>query len=349
MNSARNSLKLSGRFEEICYLTIPGFVIDDDNRQVIGDLKKYIDRDESCPYDINKSICLMGNPGSGKTELLRAMQTTYRESGHPLAFGFDIVWKIAEEFSETGWNRLKKIMKGNWFLDELFRREKEKTGFMHYKVDMADCLIHRRQKLFNDYGFLTHWTTNKTEDEIREMEDLDDSTYSRLMHMSNMVVLIGPDRRKTAQLKSVIREKETEKIPTEEEKEKIQEDFIMDRIILPWRNFLKTGQMIFPVGDFSIYDTLDKLAIKIVDEERKTEISIKARQTVKARHWQEQDFRAKYTKDKNDPEIVEKIRMECKRISVREFFTECKDNGVDLEKLIIQHQKKSKKQKAHGK
>jgi energy-coupling factor transporter ATP-binding protein EcfA2 len=335
MNEPLKNSKMSIRFEEICRERIPGFLIDEYNYEVIDNLKKYIDRDPSGAFNINKGIGFTGNPGSGKTELLRSMQKVYYEFNHPLTFGFAIVWQIAEDFSQTGFDVLNKFNKGHWLLDELGRREKEMTGWMHTKVDMADVLIQRRYKLFKDFQLLMHFTSNLSKKQLEKA--LDWATFSRLNEMTNFVGLVGPDRRKNSQLKSVYTEKTKAEVSTNE-KNKIKKKFIIDRIILPWKEYIETNNLNLPIAEFYIYDILDELKIIQISDNRKKEIAIQAKSIVKEKNWRDPAFRLLW--ELNDPVITKKIVIESKRIALREFFAECKEKGEKLDELIMKKIKK---------
>ena len=332
MNSTGNNLKLSTKFEEACKLTIRNFVIDEDNCELIEDLKKYIDREEG-NLDPDRGLLIMGNAGSGKTELLKSLQLLYRVTDHPLQFKFKNIPELVQEYSLDGYSSMIRYKKGNWLLDELAMLDqngKRHKEFAKYSIDVGDALIHQCYLKFQTGGMF-HFTTNCNDEELQSVYH--SSTYSRLRGMCNFVALVGPDRRPNSAVRTAIVKSDTKEV-TEEEKKKSEEDFISEFIIKPFQKFVETDELILQEPIITIYEKLEEKKILLLTTDRKNEIYEKAKLRVKAKNWNDQNFRTRWNPDNPDDETKSKIQIESKRIATYQFFTECKEAGINIEDLI---------------
>lgn len=188
-------------FWQVVNRVVPGFVADNYNKPVLQLLYLYATRSEEFEqqgYSLDKGLLLYGNVGSGKTDLLRSLQRALWLMQSPIAFAYVNLKQVGEEFGTGGYAALHRYARRHWMFDELGQLEKETVGNYANKVNVADSIILTRYEQFR-YGYLTHFTTNLSKEEMAEYYD--NRVWSRLQEMCNMIRVIGPDRRPTAQPK----------------------------------------------------------------------------------------------------------------------------------------------------
>lgn len=176
-------------------------MVDEENKAVVIELIKYFAGLPCETLNNKQGVILCGNVGSGKTMLFNIffdlMQPYYKASAR----------EIAKEYAEEGIVILKKYVKKfkqtsiglqpvDFFFDDLGAEDNRK----HYGNE-ANCMaeiICDRYDLYTQYGTLTHFTTNLTEDEIEDKYG--ERVISRLKQMCVFLKLGGTadstDRRK---------------------------------------------------------------------------------------------------------------------------------------------------------
>lgn len=193
-----NALFESGTFSK-------RFLIDNDNREIIFLLCCYFTNDkrfEDAGYDLNKGICLAGNPGRGKSWLMKIFGKNTRQSFYirgckEVSLRYQKEGALVlEEFS----NPIKAAYndKDVFFQKEIgicfsdLGTEAVKKNFGNEVNVMEDILFERdRNNLRKD---LTHMETNLNGDEIEAFYGI--RIRSRIREMFNWIEVPGNDRRK---------------------------------------------------------------------------------------------------------------------------------------------------------
>jgi hypothetical protein len=188
---------------------VPGFALDESNREIFHKLCLYFAGDERCEteYDMSlrKGVMLVGPVGCGKTTLLRAFTSnsfnsfcevscrrvtddySMPKTGGAEAIAYYSNWKSA--FPENFYG----IDKIGFLFDDLGTERVKK----HYgnEINVMEEIIQNRYDNLNLRG-KTHLTTNLSADDI---EDLYGSRVrSRLREMCNYIAFDSeaPDRRR---------------------------------------------------------------------------------------------------------------------------------------------------------
>lgn len=193
-------------FKEFIPEFYPEYTIDEFNSSVIDSLVLWTARDavfndKEKGRHVDKGILLMGQVGTGKTDLFRLLKiylNQYMKS--PYSFSYGVVWKFTAEFNKSGYESLDDQEKGNRYYDELCLTN-TRTGFpekeqaMHYgsKLLIGEELIMLRYNSFKSCAYQTHFSTNATGAELKNCYG--ERAYSRLTEMCNFLPLIGNDRR----------------------------------------------------------------------------------------------------------------------------------------------------------
>jgi len=177
-----------------------------DNKLTVGatqanvwtELIKYIHGDEDCGYDLNKSVCLIGKTGAGKSMTMEIINkyieidnVMYARDGRKMPFKFSIVTsrEIVSEYQSKGYDGISKyLVIGNLCIDDL-GSEPEMSNHYGAKLDVITEVIEARYSK----GLMTHFTSNLNEELIKERYN--DRVYSRILHQCNMIIMNDKDFR----------------------------------------------------------------------------------------------------------------------------------------------------------
>lgn len=133
---------------------------------------------------------------------------------------------------------------------------------------------------------------------------------------------------------------------TTAEKEQLRKDYILESIIKPWRYYKKTGQLTFGITPMRIiYETItEDLKILELTNDDKKRIHEQACNKIRANlnkgcHNMEEYRRQNAIKEKIEKEGFDKsmefeIKSNCYEIAVKEYFSNCLQNNIDLESLV---------------
>lgn len=149
--------------------------------------------------NLNKGIYLAGNVGSGKSLIMDLFRRSIRRD----KFRIVSCDKITDMVRKNGvsamdpfkraWNKSgnpKKEFRGirnHYLFDELAGEDKPKIYGDH--IDPMYEIISRRDRLYTESGIITHFTTNKSIDEISDIYD--QRIKSRICGMCNIMILGG--------------------------------------------------------------------------------------------------------------------------------------------------------------
>lgn len=178
-------------FLQVANMLFGKFDIDAENKEVIQDMIRYINFDEKFNHksefgcnDLNKGILFMGNPGSGKTAILKIIQVLFRQT--PFEFKRISTKKVVDNFDEIGPEYLKSIQ-GNYFFDDLGFE----TPAMYYgdKRELFQDIIFSRYDQFINSGKITHFTMMINQQEF--IAKYGSFAWSRILQMCNIYRLGG--------------------------------------------------------------------------------------------------------------------------------------------------------------
>lgn len=183
------------------------FIIDDNNKYVVRQIIKYIDKDPSFNGDLKKGICVAGPKGVGKSILMKAMTMTFK--GHEANTGYrHDVFTMDNIVSLAGYYSQKD--QGDAIFNDLTKpnlngrvnirccndigREMKESIYMGMREDVGARYIYSRYELWQDQKIKTHFTTNMVKAEEFEAR-YGDLNYDRMKEMCNFIFLNGPSRR----------------------------------------------------------------------------------------------------------------------------------------------------------
>ena len=172
--------------------------ITKDFEYIMINLIKWIHNDETCDFDLNKGIGLIGPTGTRKTFAMNCMQeymkiddVRYYRLQKLVTFNFKMFSsrEICGEYQENGYDAINKFSSYNIICIDDFGAEPEKTVHYGTTLNVIEALIEERYLAEK----LTHFTSNLDENSIREKYG--ERVYSRLKQKINFIKLEDKDFR----------------------------------------------------------------------------------------------------------------------------------------------------------
>ena len=181
---------------------IPGFTVDERNKEVINDLFYYFHKLEGGRLDPEKGLWLEGTIGTGKSSLITIFASHLRRFWNDLGFKIYNCTFIANEYANSNaadpldrytynLNGYKPIPAKMCF-DELGR---EPIHALRYgqKLNVMEYILQIRYTLWQSDRLHTYITTNLDADEVETLYQ--DYIRDRRAEMFNIVSMTGDSRR----------------------------------------------------------------------------------------------------------------------------------------------------------
>lgn len=176
-----------------------GFAVDEANREVVTSCAAWLAREPRLNLDLKKGLLLIGNVGTGKTMLVRAMRAAMMEA-YGAQFGIRSCSEMVRSYTEIGYEDIDRWMTAPHVCFDDLGTEGEGVHFGKRTNLMAEIIEARYERLQSGRKCWTHMTTNLGVNDIRAKYG--DRAASRLRQMCNVIDMgasaMAVDRRKSA-------------------------------------------------------------------------------------------------------------------------------------------------------
>lgn len=182
MNTATAIDLINRHAQRLC----PSWALDDDNREVVTSVAAWLAREPRQNIDLNKGLLIIGNVGTGKTLLLRALREAMRDS-YGAMFGIRSCAEMVRVFADEGYQGIEDWLNGPHVCFDDLGSEQAGAHYANKTNLMAEVIEARYERLSSGRKCWTHLSTNLGTDEIERRYGA--RAYSRLKHMCNLLDL----------------------------------------------------------------------------------------------------------------------------------------------------------------
>lgn len=185
--------ELKHQFNAVANELTGEFIVNNENKDILTTLFYYFTANDTefkkealktvkNKPSLNKGILLIGNMGSGKTQILDIFKQLKWQS-----FSRCTVYDVVEAFEKNGEKGLDIFFRGNRFFDEL--GAERQAAFYGTKEDVLTRILEKRYSSFRDLGLKTHVTTNLSQKQIANRYG--QRLEGRILEMFNIIYLGG--------------------------------------------------------------------------------------------------------------------------------------------------------------
>ena len=164
----------------------PGFIVDDDNIEVATALAAWLARQPHESIDVNKGLLIIGNVGTGKTLLLKAVRGAMYHA-YRMQFGIRSCGQLVRDYTENGYEGIETWMSASHVCFDDLGTESEGVHYGKRTNVMSEIIEARYERLNSGQKCWTHLTTNLGTDGLRDKYGA--RAFSRLRHMCNLLDL----------------------------------------------------------------------------------------------------------------------------------------------------------------
>lgn len=199
---------VKAKFFESVKSICPDFDVDDNNRQIMGDVFHWCIRDKKGTLDPTKGLWIYGNIGTGKSTLMKAILnfvSAYwlRDSGERISPVWMNVPTYCGKYATDGFAAFDSIPMG---LDEL-GTEISPTNHIGNKLNVVSHLINTIYDRRGDIPYIV--TTNRSLNGI--LENYGERTIDRIGQLFNLIEMRGASRRDTFAIWKLIKSEKGDK------------------------------------------------------------------------------------------------------------------------------------------
>lgn len=196
-------------FNRIAKAICPGFIINEENKEIYEETIKYFAADESCKYDLRRGLYIYGKIGVGKTLYFKIFKALNRALESLNSFKTltvnDLIDGFALEgpryFASSGItpHDFQKRPNSRWYrpahilIDDLGQSTKS-VNYFGNNLNVVEDFIQRRYYVYTDFFALTHVSTNLVPNKINA--EYGEFISSRMREMFNIILFPGEDKRK---------------------------------------------------------------------------------------------------------------------------------------------------------
>lgn len=159
----------------------------------IQNLLKWLINDPTGTLPLNKGLFVYGLPGTGKTEIIRALCTMSGRYCFNKSLAFSRMSEVyTKAKSDINYNPIDDCVRYDRVLDEAGRYTGEVTRYGD-KLDINEAVIEQRYCRWSDYGQVTILISNGNRASIKGL--FSEMLYSRILEFTTPVFFDGPGHR----------------------------------------------------------------------------------------------------------------------------------------------------------
>lgn len=175
------------------------YEFDDHNKPILRALVSYFTRQEDCPIDLNKGICLYGAVGCGKTTIMRQLSKFTKDYNLITMFNFVPMDDVYSNSDQKGLGAFAPYKFVSCCFDDIGQRDSEVNNY-GTKIDCFKELLKQQYLRFSRPSpSLSHYTTNMNYDNnlSQEMQQrFGTRELDRFNEMCTFIHMDGGSRRK---------------------------------------------------------------------------------------------------------------------------------------------------------
>lgn len=169
------------------------WIFNDDEKTILQNIVRYFINDPACQYPLSKGLFLYGSPGTGKTEIMRAMSRFCADNDLTKAFVFCSLSHIhIEAKANKEYDPVTPNVQQQRCFDEFGRYIGPITRYGDL-LDINEAIIEQRYERGRRYGQITHFIANATPNELNQA--LSPMISDRLRSMCTGIVFSGTSKR----------------------------------------------------------------------------------------------------------------------------------------------------------
>lgn len=169
------------------------WIFNDEEKAILQNIVRYFINDPASQYPLSKGLFLYGSPGTGKTEIMRAMSRFCADNDLSKAFVFCSLSHIhIEAKANKKYDPVTPNVQQQRCFDEFGRYIGPITRYGDL-LDINEAIIEQRYERGRRYGQITHFIANATPNELNQA--LSPMISDRLRSMCTGIVFSGTSKR----------------------------------------------------------------------------------------------------------------------------------------------------------
>lgn len=162
-----------------------------DMKRKIADILRYFVNDRKSEIPLYKGLLIYGQPGTGKTEIMQAVQVAAKAVNSPKVFEWT---NLSEEYTKAKANQNYDPIEKNVMFDRCFDEFLRQFGPVNPRgLDITEAAIEQREARFKRYGQLTHIVSNL--DTVEMADILSKMAFDRIRSMCTSIEFDGESKR----------------------------------------------------------------------------------------------------------------------------------------------------------
>ena len=166
----------------------------DEEKAILQNLVRYFINDPQSEYLLHKGLFVYGLPGTGKTEIMLALQKFCESNELQKAFKFTSMSAVhIQAKTDKDFDPVTENVQYDRAFDEFGRNA---GAVIRYgdSIDINEAIVELRYERWKRYGQLSHFIANATPNDVKQL--FSSMVYDRIREMCTSVLFPGESKRK---------------------------------------------------------------------------------------------------------------------------------------------------------